>query len=382
MYKKRYLVTVLILLTFLTSCSLFPSEEETLTPPLVIPEDITYKTVDTKLGYIESCIKGSASFVPSGEKNLFFKNNSGRLQQLYAQVGDSVKQGDVIAQLLTDNVEREIAVAQIAVNSKQTDLECASSIADIEIRMAEDELKILETEYASMLEISGSYSENEIESTQNKLQSQKSIVEKLKLNWSNQLALKKSDLETAQLTLKGLNEDLENSKLLSPIDGIVTYTASLKEGEFVDAYLTVATIAQPEALQIKYKGLDAAKFELGMTVDVETDFGECTGEVVLTESSVPFDEAEKYADTVLIKPDKIPEGVKRGSQADIKLVLDSSDNALIIPLSTVETYMGKKMVYVLEENVRVERYVEIGIQSTNEIEILEGLQIGEKVVIE
>jgi macrolide-specific efflux system membrane fusion protein len=374
---------IVILFLFPTGCGVFPSEEEALVPPLAVPEEIIYKTVEAKTGYIEKSIKGTATFVSFDERNIFFENNSGRLKELYAKIGDNVKKGDLIAELLTDNIEREIANQEIVVDSKQKDLNYTKSIADIEINMSEDQVKELEKKYNTMLNIPEAYSLNEIESTKKEIESHKSIFEKLKLSWSNQLELKKDDLESAKLVLEGLRKDVQNCRLISPVDGKITYTASLKEGEFADAYITIATIAKPGDLQLKYKGLNANKFELSMKVDIQTNSGKkCTGEVVLTESSVPVEEMEKYDDTVLIKPDEILEGIERGESADIKLVLKSADNALIIPKSAVKKYMGRDIVYVLEGNLRAERYVEIGIESINEVQVLEGIKVGEMVVIE
>lgn len=383
LFKMVKIIAFSLVFVLCAGCGVFPSEEEALVPPLAVPEEITYKTMDAKVGRIEESIKGNANFVPYDEKSIFFEKSSGRLKELYAKVGENVKKGSLIAELLTDDIERQIANQEITVNSKQKDLEYTKSISDIEIKMSQDELKELQKKYDTMIKISDTYSKNEIESAKISLENQKNVLEKLKLNLSNQLELKKNDLESAKIVLQGLKKDFENSRLLSPVDGIITYTASLKEGEFVDAFKIVATIAKPGDLQLKYKGMDANKFELGMKVEVTTDDDKkCTGEVGLTKNSVPIEEMEKYADTVLIKLDKIPEGVKSGSSADIKLVLKASDNALIIPKSAVQKYMGKDIVYVLEKNVRVERYVEVGIESINEVQIIEGIEAGEKVIVE
>jgi multidrug efflux pump subunit AcrA (membrane-fusion protein) len=389
MQRKQYLfklvktITISLALVISSGCGLFPSEEEALVPPLAVPEEVTYKTVEVKVGHIEESIKGKANFVPYGEKSIFFENSSGRLKKLYVKAGDSVKKGSIIAELLTENIERQIANQEIIVNSKQKDLEYTKSISDIEIKMSEDELKELQKKYDTMTKISDTYPKNEVDSVRIQLENQKNILQKLKLNWSNQLEIKKNDLESAKLTLQGLKEDFENSRLLSPFDAVVTYTASIKEGEFVDAFKTIATIAKPGDLQLKYKGMDAVKFELGMPVEVTTDNNiKCTGEVIVTQNSVPAEEIEKYNETVLIKLDKVPDGVKSGSSADIKLVLKSSDNALIIPKNAVKKYMGKDTVYILDNNIRVERNVVVGIESTNEVQIIEGVEAGEKVIVE
>lgn len=61
--------------------------------------------------------------------------------------------------------------------------------------------------------------------------------------------------------MEGLKKDYQNSRLLSPIDGVVTYTALVKAGEFIDSFKTIATIAKPGALRLKYTGLKASNID-------------------------------------------------------------------------------------------------------------------------
>lgn len=383
LWNRVFSVAVLSVFLFMTGCGVFPEEEESLAPPLAVPEEVEYKTVDAKIGYIENTVKGSGTFVPYNESNLFFRNSSGRLKKLYVNSGAKVKKGDILAELISEEVERQIAEQEIAVDSKEKDLTYSKSVADIEIKMSEDKLSELKSKYEAMNKIPGAYSENEIESLKNELENQKNLLEKLKLSLSNQLELKKNDVKSAKLVLEGLRNELDKCRLLSPSDGVVTYVASLKEGEYVEAFKTVVSVAEPENLQIKYKGLDAYKFELGMKVDIKTDSGEeLKGEVVLNEGSVPVEEIEKYRETVIIKVDRVPEGTISGERADIKLVLDSKDNVVIVPKRALQKYMGKDIVYVLENDMRVERYVEKGIESVDEVQIIKGVEPGEKVVVD
>lgn len=166
----------------ISGCSMFPAEEETLAPPLEVPEEITYNTVEAKTGYIEDSIKEKATFVAYDEVDFFYENNSGRLKKIYVNLGDRAKKGDVIAELLTDNIERQIANKQIEVDSKQKDVDYSKSISDIEIKMYEDEVEVIQKEYDTMLKIPEPFTANEVESAKIKLESQKNILNKMKLN--------------------------------------------------------------------------------------------------------------------------------------------------------------------------------------------------------
>lgn len=385
LHNRKFLllsITVVFISLILGGCSLFPVEEDVLTPPLAEPEEIGYRTDEVRVGYIEDSIQRSAYFIPIMHENLYFSYRGGRMKEIHIKLGQNVKAGDLVAELLTDGLEREIELQSILVDSRVKDCSYAEQLAEIEINAAAEKLSALENKYQSMHQNTEVYAVNDIERVYEEMNNQKILVEKVKLNYSNQIELKKNELTMAELKLKQLNEELEQHKLFSPVSGIVTYTLDIKEGDTINAYSTVATISDPRVLQLEYRGDAANDFVLGMEVEVTVNKEIYTGEVVLTPSSVPFAEMDKYKGTILIKMEKLPEGVQKGDRASIKLVRDFSENAIIMPKRALRSYMGKSLVYVLEDGLRVEKYVKTGVQTTTEVEILEGLQPGEQVVID
>ena len=376
------LITVVFISLILSGCGLFPVEEDVLTPPLAEPEEIEYRTDEVRIGYIEDSIQRSAYFVPIMHENVYFPYQGGRMKEIHITLGEEVKAGELVAELLTDGLEREIELQSILLDSRIKDGRYTEQLAEIEINAAVEKLLALDNKYQSMHQNTEVYAINDIERVLEELNNQKIIVEKVKLNYSNQIEIKKNELAMAELKLKQLNEELDQHKLISPVSGIVTYTLNIKEGDTINAYSTVATISDPRILQLEYKGDAAKDFVLGMKVEVTVNKEVQSGEVVLTPSSVPYAEIEKYKDTILIKMEKLPEGVQKGDRASIKLVRDFSENAVIIPKRALRSYMGKKLVYVLEDGLRVEKYVQTGVQTTTEVEIVEGLQPGEQVIID
>lgn len=376
------IILILIILIIGGGCSLFPVEEDVLTPPLAEPEEITYKTEEVTTGYIEDSIERTAYFVPVLHENLYFPYQGGRLKEFKIKLGDEVKAGDLIAELLSDGLEREIELQTILVDSKMKDCLYTEQLAQIEINTAENKLSSLNDKYRSIYQKTEIYAANDIEKTLEEMKNQELVVEKVKLSYSNQIEIKKNELVMAELKLKQLNDELERHKLFSPVSGIITYTLNASEGDIINAYSTVATVTDPKVLQLEYKGDAARNFVLGMELEVTINKEKYSGEVILTPSSVPYEEIEKYKDTILIKLKKMPAGVEKGDRATIKLVKNFSENAVIIPKRALRPYMGKNLVYVLEDGLRVEKYVETGVESTTEIEIIKGVEPGEQVIID
>ena len=384
LWNKRIVFYFIIIFFYcmLSSCSLFPTEEEVLAPPLVVPEEITYKTAEATIGYIEYSIKNTAYFVPVIDKDHFFVNRSGRLKAIHVKTGDIVKAGDIIAELLTDDIKKEIEYQKILVDSQVKACSYIEEKSAIDIKAAESNLAGLEKKHREMIENAGAYAGNDIENVEKEIKNQKISLDKLTLDYSNQLEMKKNELMSAELKLAQLEEELSQCKLYASVDGFVTYVLNINEGDIVDIYKTIVTISDPNVLHLEYKGNSASDFKIGMKVQVTVNKKTYPGEVVLTPASVPFEEMEKYKETVQIKMEELPDGVEKGDSAEIKLIRDFSENAVIIPKKALRTFLGKDGIYVLEEGIHIERYVQKGVQSISEVEITEGLEAGELVIIE
>ena len=77
----------------------------------------------------------------------------------------------------------------------------------------------------------------------------------------------------------------------------------------------------------------------------------------------------------------LPEEIQKGDSTTIYLILEKRENALVIPRSQVQRYLGREYVYLLEDGVRIERNIETGLQNATEIEVAAGLEEGELVVL-
>lgn len=380
--KLCSLSSLLVIFLMLAGCGLFPTEEVSLAPPLIEPEEITYRTAEAKIGYIEDSIKKQAYFVPIIDKDHFFTSRAGRLKAICVEVGDTVKAGDVIAEFLTEGIEKEIDYQKIAVDSQTKGLTYIEQKSEIEIKALKNNLADLEEKYQEMCDSASVYTANDIENVKKELENQKIMLDKLILDYSNSVGMKQNELMSAELKLAQLEEELSQCMLAATVDGVVTYTLDAKEGDMIDIYRNIATISDSKTLYLEYKGTQANEFKIGQEVDITLDEKAYTGKVVLTPQSVPFEEIEKYRDTVQIKMEKLPSGVEMGDRAEIKLILEFSDNAVIIPRRALKTYLGKDAVYTLDEGIRLERYVQKGVETINDVEIIEGLEAGEFVIIE
>lgn len=319
----------------LTGCYFFPREEEVLAPPVKEPQKVTYETIDVKRGTIEKVFRCTGIFASSAQKDLSFKDRGGRLKSIPVKIGDTVKKGDTIAELETDTIENDIKLQEITIKKSKIEY---------------DKIK-------TRIEIEGGGNKSELE-------------------------LAELDLEAAVLRLEGLKKELGQCKLTSVIDGEVVYISDVKLGDMISAYQTIARVADPSQLQLEYSSDErAGDFKVGMKPDIVMGDNNYRGEVVMAPGSMPADAAEELKNTVRIKIDNLPKDISIGASASIKLTLEKLDNVIVLPKQVINTFIGRKFVNVLNNGIREERDVELGIQTDTQVEVVKGLSEGEKIII-
>jgi hypothetical protein len=306
-----------------------------------------------------------------------------------------------MADLYTDTLESELAQAELAlrraqiavrrVEEQQADrytLELTRADAELSrLRLAELEAD-LEREL-ELAEVATGAAERvrtlrrQIEEQQIAVRKSEITVERIERQGTPiDLELVRIDLEAARLRIATLTAQLEATRLYAPISGVVTWVSrEAQEGENIQAFQRFIRIANPRDLMFEYQGRDAREFRVGMECIITLDNEDYVGSVVLTEQSVPFDQREEYRETVQIAVSGLPEDARIGQTATARLVLASREDVLVLPARAVQRYATRRYVHVLVNGVRVERDVEIGLETPTEVEVVQGLEEGEEVVL-
>jgi HlyD family secretion protein len=73
--------------------------------------------------------------------------------------------------------------------------------------------------------------------------------------------------------------------------------------------------------------------------------------------------------------------LKPGMSTRVEILVDSAADALIVPIQVVANRGGKKICFVVNGNKTEERIVKTGLFNDTSVQILEGLQPGEQVLL-
>ncbi|MBN7773916.1 efflux RND transporter periplasmic adaptor subunit [Clostridium aminobutyricum] len=198
----------------------------------------------------------------------------------------------------------------------------------------------------------------------------------------------KAVLEQAALSIENNSLALSKQKLLSPIDGKI-----LEKKVEVNAFGVPGTaafvIGNTENIEIESKILaeDAVDIKIGdkAVITARTnDKQEIKGTVVkiapTAEDEISSLGVKQKKVAVTIKPLESVVSLKPGSEVDIRVITETKNDVIIIPVGAVFDYQGESCVFTVEEGKTVLRTVKRGIQNESVAEITDGLKAGETVL--
>jgi RND family efflux transporter MFP subunit len=145
----------------------------------------------------------------------------------------------------------------------------------------------------------------------------------------------------------------------------------------------VVTVSQVNVLRLRVPVPEslAAKVKIGDVADVHV---QATGEHFTAKVTRFTDALDPSTRTMQVEID-VPNPNYRlqpGMYADVRLDANSRPDALTVPVEAIQRNDNKTTVLVVDPQNHVQvRDVQLGVQSSNNIEILAGLSEGEKVIV-
>lgn len=306
---------------------------------------------------------------------------SGQIEKLGVKLGDEIKQGDLVAQI--DSLTQQNSLKEA--NASLSKLKAQISAKQAQIRQAQSEY----TRQKSMLADKAS-SQADYESAQATLAIYKAELEQLK-----------AELEQAKISVDSAQVDLGYTTISAPMDGTVVYSA-VEEGQTVNANQTTPTIielAQLDRMTVKAQisEADVVNVKPGLPVYF-TILGKPNHQYHATlraiepgptlmdgddsDLSVSNDEAIYYHGLFEVEnPDRT---LRIGMTAQVSIVLNKAENALLVPAQVVIKQSGKTPRYqvpVLVNGQQEMRDVTIGINNKIFTEVTSGLEEGDQIIV-
>ena len=391
--KHKLLGITLALTFFISGCALLPANrtqqiatDEDATPTPIPTRIVARKpTYTVKLGEIIDELTFSGRIAAVDQKDLFFRT-SGRVRALFFERNDVVKAGDIIAELEIDNLERELISANLDLERAEVRLETALRDLGYEQETAQANLDIAQLQL-SLLRRQTSASPEDIAIQERRTDMAQISVDRLS-NGVDQLL--ENDVARAKLEVAKLEKAITDARITAPFGGQLK-SVSLLAGQAVEAYDNVAVIADVESLEISADLLSNQmdNLEEGMITSVTL----VSRPGLLLEGTVrrlPFPYGGSSAGSTVEDLDKSTRitldqsaaeaGYEEGDLVRIIVELERKNDVLWLPPQALRNFDGRRFAVVQDGDAQSRVDVTVGIQTTEKVEIEEGLEEGQIVI--
>jgi len=334
-------------------------------------------------GNLASSLTVAGQFQPYQQVDLHAKV-SGYIRWIKVDIGDRVRQGEVLALLEVPELQNQVEGAQAEVRHSQSDITRAQS----EVVSAESTYVALHAEYTRLEEASkerpGLIAEQELDDARAKDQQAAAQVGVAKAS----LDAMQQQLGVSNATRSRLETMAEYEQIIAPFTGVVTKryadTGTLIQAgqDNNTATLPVVQVAESDLLRLRMpvpEG-DVPYIRVGGDVQVKVS---ATGRT-FTGKIIRFSRALDTNTRTMLTEVDVPNrdlSLSPGMYAETTIQLLQKNDALILPAQALVQSGDQSYVLVVDATNHVEkRTVTLGIQTSNRVEITSGLQAGDNVI--
>lgn len=374
--KKRFFVAIVILAIIILVWAYSSTRPKP--DPLV--------TAVVRQGNIENVIAATGKMDAIERVNVGAQV-SGQVKKLYIKAGDNVSKGELIAEIDDQPQRSDLRTAQAALSVAQADLETREATLvrqDAQFKRLQQMIKTNLVSRQDFDEAAEAWSTARAE-----------------------LTAQKARVIQAQIEVDKKQLDLSYTRIMAPMDGTVIAIVT-KQGQTVNAAQsapTIAKLAQLSTMTIKVQisEADITNIQPGQQAwfttfaNPDKRYNATLRSIELAPESVMKDDALMgnsestpssstnaaiYYNALLDVPN--PDNVLRISMtAQVNLLRDTAKDALLIPVqATKKDPEGKTYVEVADkQNQPEKRIITTGISDSVDIQVLSGLQAGDKVIL-
>jgi len=344
-------------------------------------------------------LRATGDISPLMQVDLFPKV-SGYLERMSVNLGDSVRQGQVIAQIDRTEFLHKIKEVEAKVAQAKANLaEIEAGTRTEEVRQAEEGVKQAQSRFENA----------RLHRERMEALYQRQIISKKDFdNADTEYTVAEAQLEANQQRLKMLREGarqevreasqgklkemeallaqeqtrLQNAMIIAPFSGEII-RRYVDAGALVSSSTPLVTLVHTETLKVVANVLekDISLIKPGMKAKIQTEaYPERVfeGKVVRINSALELATRTLQAEIHVPNPSHL---LKPGMFSRIEMALSEKPGTLTVLREALIEEGGKRSVFVVEGNQALQRPIVTGIEQDQWVEVLEGLREGDRVII-
>jgi RND family efflux transporter MFP subunit len=344
------------------------------------------KTVPASARFITRNVEAPGTLAADEQATVSFKV-AGRLDQLRIDLGTPVRKGQVIAQLETQDFNSRVNQAEAALQQARARLGLSPSGDN-------DNISIENTSVVRQARAVLEEAKQNLERTQqlvkegvqpraelDRVESAHKVADSRYQDAIEEVRNRQALLLQRRAELQSAKQQLAETTLYAPFDGSVRERRA-NLGEYLAAGTPVAIIVRlhPLRLRVEVPERDAQGIRVGqpVRVTVEGESEQAAGRVARISPAI-----QEQSRTLIIESevDNQRARLRPGSFAKATIQTSSNNSAITVPPAAVVTFAGIQKVFTIKDGRAIERNVVVGRREGEWVEIIEGLQADEPVIL-
>jgi len=357
--------------------------------------------VDTvKRGQMLRQVRGSGTLVPE-DIRWISATTQGRVERILLRAGATVEPGTVILELSNPDVEQAVRDAQLAYQSAQAAF--ANRKADLESQLLSQESNVatIEANYSQatldleanlQLEKDGLVSallvkqkKGQVAELKNRLSVEQKRLEISRAGVTSQLAPQEADIAQRKAAADLQSRRLEDLKVKAGMSGVLqcvcsTPTVQIERGAQVGPGTNLARVANPTSLkaELRIAETQTKDIRIGQYAEVDTRNGVVKGKV----SRIDPASSNGTVGVDVTLEGALPPGARPDLSVDGTVRLEELNNIIYVGRPAFgQENSSVSLFKVGGDGEAVRTTVKLGRSSVNTIEIVEGLQPGDQVIL-
>ena len=358
--KLTSISLILVLVIVVSSCGKTEKTSSEVSATNVTVTEVKKQTIEDAVTYTGE--------IKASEHTSVSAKVSGSAEKIFFEVGDYVKEGDVLLQIDNTDYLTQFNQANSAYLSALSQSKSAVDAAQIEYNNAK-----VNCDNQKVLYDNGAISKLTYDAAVTRFENAK-----INLN----AAMEQAGLNGAKASLDAAQNALDNTILRAPISGYIS-SKNANPGQMITPGVEVFSIKNTDNVdaQIYVTESIISKINFETKAIIEVKSAEKTIEGVVTTAS-PTKNPQTGMYDVRITIENSDGSLKDGMFADITLTLSDSADALVVPSESVfEDEDDAKYVYIAENDTAKKVKVTPGITTDEFTEIVSGLKEGDKVIV-
>jgi HlyD family secretion protein len=314
--------------------------------------------------------------------------------ELAVRPGESVKAGQLLAAIESPELESQLAQERSRLQSLESELgrselsvrqQNQGDVQTLKLRRVRLAAARRDLERAERLRTEGL--SNEVDYERAKDAVRVAEVELEQADEGGALARESRDfevldrrrqIERQRLVVADLERRVAELTLRSPFDGMVA-TIDAQDRDAVAPNAPILTVVDLSTFEVEVQIPEAYADEAlaGTPVVVSYSGREYAGEL---RSVSPEVRGSQVQGTVAFTGAP-PEGLRQSQRVSARLVLEKRPNVLKVPRGPFLESGGGRQIYVLADGLATLRTIRVGATSISEVEIAEGVNVGERVLL-